>query len=85
MDFKNSDRPNPFDCYYLQLHDGESRIILPLESENIVRPIQNIPHLFVHFPLIGSEYFNVSFIFIRINLLLRRLETILLFLKIMML
>ena len=60
---KNSDSPNPFDCYYLQLHDGESRIILPLESENIVRPIQNIPHLFVHFPLIGSEYLNVSFIF----------------------
>lgn len=62
IDRKNVER-TAFNCYYLQLHDGNSRIILPLETETTVRTIKEIPHLFVHFPLIGPEYFNVSFIF----------------------
>jgi hypothetical protein len=60
---KNGVNRTAFDCYYLQLHGGESRIILPLGTETTVRAIKDIPHLFVHFPLIGPEYFNVNFVF----------------------
>lgn len=52
-----------FDCFYLEMHDGDSRIILPLESETQVYPLGNIPRLFVHFPLIGQNYFGVNFLF----------------------
>ncbi len=51
------------DCYYLELHGGESRILLPLRSETEVYNWGNVPRLFVHFPLIGANYFNVSFLF----------------------
>lgn len=51
------------DCYYLELHDGDSRIILPLKSENEVCSLGDIPRLFVHFPLIGPNYFGVNFLF----------------------
>ena len=51
------------DCYYLELHEGESRILLPLRSETEVYSLGNIPRLFVHFPLIGANYFNVNFLF----------------------
>lgn len=51
------------DCYYLELHGGESRILLPLRSETEVYDFGNVPRLFVHFPLIGANYFNVNFLF----------------------
>lgn len=51
------------DCYYLELHDGESRILLPLKNETEVLSLGNVPRLFVHFPLIGTNYFNVNFLF----------------------
>lgn len=51
------------DCYYLELHEGESRILLPLRSETEVYSLGSIPRLFVHFPLIGANYFNVNFLF----------------------
>lgn len=51
------------DCYYLELHNGESRILLPLRNETDVFSLGNVPKLFVHFPLIGPNYFNVNFIF----------------------
>lgn len=49
--------------FYLELHGGDSRIILPLKNENEVFKLGNIPKLFVHFPLIGQNYYNVNFIF----------------------
>ena len=51
------------DCYYLEMHGGESRILLPLRSETEVYSLGNIPRLFVHFPLIGANHFNVNFLF----------------------
>ena len=51
------------DCYYLELHDGESRVLLPLRSETEVYHLGDIPRLFVHFPLIGANHFNVNFLF----------------------
>lgn len=63
---RNGETPSPFDCYYLEMHDGNSRIILPLESETHVRSLAGIPKLFVHFPLIpqnGQDYFGVNFLF----------------------
>lgn len=51
------------DCYYLELHEGESRILLPLRNETEVFSLGNVPRLFVHFPLIGPNYFNVNFLF----------------------
>lgn len=60
---ENSGLPQPVDCYYLDLHDGDSRIILPLKSATEVCSLDGVPRLFVHFPLIGSDYFNVNFIF----------------------
>ena len=50
-------------CFYLELHNGESRILLPLQTETEVRSLGDIPKLFVHFPLIGSNYFNIIFLF----------------------
>lgn len=50
-------------CYYLELHGGESRVILPLNSETQVCYLEDIPRLFVHFPLIGPSYFGVNFLF----------------------
>lgn len=55
--------PTPFNCYYLELHEGESRIILPLKSEIEVCTFRDVPRLFVHFPLIGPNYFGVNFLF----------------------
>lgn len=52
-----------FDCYYLELHEGDSRIILPLKSETEVCSLNDVPRLFVHFPLIGPNHFGVNFIF----------------------
>lgn len=52
-----------FFCYYLETHDGESRIILPLKSETQVCSLGNTPRLFVHFPLIGPNNFGVNFLF----------------------
>lgn len=52
-----------FFCYYLETHDGESRIILPLKSETQVCSLGNTPRLFVHFPLIGPNKFGVNFLF----------------------
>lgn len=51
------------DCYYLELHDGKSRIILPLKTETDVYDLKDTPRLFVHFPLIGENYFDVNFLF----------------------
>lgn len=51
------------DCYYLELHGGVSRILLPLRSETEVYYLGDVPRLFVHFPLIGANYFNVNFLF----------------------
>ncbi|MCQ2147282.1 MAG: hypothetical protein MJZ16_07180 [Bacteroidales bacterium] len=55
--------PRNFDCYYLELHEGDSRIILPLKSENEVCSFGDVPRLFVHFPLIGPNHFGVNFLF----------------------
>ena len=60
---ENDGYAKPFDCYYLELHEKNSRIILPLENEKTVRPLNNVPRLFVHFPLIGQDYFDVNFLF----------------------
>lgn len=49
--------------YYLEMHDGDSRIILPLKSEQEVVRLGDIPRLFVHFPLIGQNHYDVNFIF----------------------
>ena len=51
------------DCYYLELHGGDSRILLPLRSNTEVYSFGDIPRLFVHFPLIGADHFNVNFLF----------------------
>lgn len=51
------------DCYYLELHGGDSRILLPLKSSTEVYNFGDIPRLFVHFPLIGADHFNVNFLF----------------------
>lgn len=56
-------RLKEFFCYYLEMHDGDSRIILPLKSETQVCSFGDIPRLFVHFPLIGSNYLGVNFLF----------------------
>lgn len=50
-------------CYYLELHGGESRILLPLQSETEVYDFGDIPRMFVHFPLIGANHFCVNFLF----------------------
>lgn len=55
-------KPN-INVYYLELHGGDSRIILPLKSEHEVFKLGDIPRLFVHFPLIGQNHYNVNFIF----------------------
>ncbi len=60
---KNDGEPVPFDCYYLELHEGKSRVILPLKDEKTVYSLNNIPRLFVHFPLIGTNNFGVNFLF----------------------
>lgn len=60
---KDACEPYPFNCYYLELHDGESRIILPLKTETDVCTFKNVPRLFVHFPLIGLDYFGVNFLY----------------------
>ena len=52
-----------FFCYYLELDDGKSRIILPLKTETIVCALGDVPRLFVHYPLIGQNNFGVNFIF----------------------
>ena len=57
------EKTDNIDCYYLELHGGDSRILLPLRSETEVYSLGNIPRLFVHFPLIGANYFNVNFLF----------------------
>ena len=36
---------------------------MPLQTETEVRSLGDIPKLFVHFPLIGSNYFNINFLF----------------------
>lgn len=62
----NDEEPTPFDCYYLECHEGMSRIILPLETETRVRSLAGVPKLFVHFPLIPQveqNYFDVNFLF----------------------
>lgn len=51
------------DCYYLELHEGKSRIILPLKTETDVYDLKDTPRLFVHFPLIGDNHFGVNFLF----------------------
>lgn len=51
------------DCYYLELDNGDSRILLPLKNETEVYDFGDVPRLFVHFPLIGENYFNVNFLF----------------------
>lgn len=56
-------RAENIDCYYLELHGGESRILLPLRSETEVYSLGNTPRLFVHFPLIGANLFKVNFLF----------------------
>lgn len=55
--------PKVFNCYYLELHEGKSRIILPLKSETEVISFGDTPRLFVHYPLIGQNHFNVNFLF----------------------
>lgn len=52
-----------FDCFYIEMHDGDSRIILPLMSETQVCSLGDAPRLFVHFPLIGPNHFGVNFLF----------------------
>lgn len=49
--------------YYLELHEGDSRIILPLKNEQEVYKLGDIPRLFVHFPLIGQNHYDINFIF----------------------
>lgn len=51
------------DCFYLQLHNGDSRIILPLKTETDVYPLGDVPRLYVHYPLLGRNDFGVNFIF----------------------
>lgn len=51
------------DCYYLELDNGDSRIILPLKNETEVCYLGDVPRLFVHFPLIGANHFNINFLF----------------------
>lgn len=59
----NSCISDNIDCYYLELHGGESRIILPLRTETEVCALGDIPRFFVHFPLIGQNDFHVDFLF----------------------
>lgn len=55
--------PKTICCYYLELHEGNSRIILPLEDENKVSALNDVPRMYVHYPLIGHNFFGVNFIF----------------------
>ena len=50
-------------CYYLQLHEGDSRIILPINEQNEVCSYKGIPKFFICYPLIGPNYFDVNFLF----------------------
>lgn len=53
-------------CYFLDLHNGESRIILPIDKDKkVIYFGEEIPKLYVHYPLIGqkSNYQNVNFLF----------------------
>lgn len=58
----NSVLSEVIECYYLELHDGDSRIILPLRTETDICALGDIPRLFVHFPLIGPNHFCVDFL-----------------------
>ncbi len=60
---KEGSTSRPINCYYLELHEGKSRIILPLESETNVCELKDIPRMYVHYPLIGQNFFGVNFIF----------------------
>ena len=51
------------DCYYLQLHNDDSRIILPLKTESEVKPLGDVPRLYVHYPLLGPNDFGVNFVY----------------------
>ena len=60
------DKTKTYFCYYLELHGGVSRIILPIDGEqNVISFGDDIPKLYVHYPLIGpkSNYQNVNFLF----------------------
>lgn len=59
----NGVNQDDINVYYLELHNGDSRIILPLKGEQEVVDLGDIPRFFVHFPLIGQNHYNVQFIF----------------------
>ena len=59
----NGKEQDDINVYYLELHSGDSRIILPLKNEQEVMELGDVPRLFVHFPLIGQNHYNVQFIF----------------------
>lgn len=59
----NGKEQDDINVYYLELHNGDSRIILPLKNEQQVMELGDVPRLFVHFPLIGQNQYNVQFIF----------------------
>lgn len=60
---KDGEEKCNIDCFYLETHNGASRIILPLSEETKVRDLRNVPRFFVHYPLIGADNFNVNFLF----------------------
>lgn len=60
------DEKKVYHCYFLDLHNGESRIILPIDKDKrVIYFGKEIPKLYVHYPLIGqkSNYQNVNFLF----------------------
>ena len=53
----------PIDCYYLQSEDGNDIIIFPLETSRRAKPLEDIPRLFIYFPLFGTELNTIKFVY----------------------
>lgn len=53
----------PIDCYYLQSEDGNDIIILPLETSRRAKPLEDVPRLFIYFPLFGTELNTINYVY----------------------
>lgn len=60
---EDGEEKNSVLCYYLELHEGQSRIILPLKDEYEVCSFDGLPHLYVHYPLLGDKNLGLNYMF----------------------
>ena len=49
--------------YYLQSEDRKDVLILPLESISQTCSLDDVPRLFIYFPLLGTQNFGLNYIF----------------------